>query len=165
MIYQNYPVTAQFTTLIVPTYARTTETLTIRLENGLSVKVVHDKETGRVTFWDPKKKSFEFFRSLREATEELNLQSLGLQKVSMAMSYRGATVTLFGSVFSQAPQEVKDEYRDEKNYLKSDREFIWYFAYSGTYGTHYYSHELKDACIYIFKAAVDMEIDPPQGQF
>jgi hypothetical protein len=164
MISQNYPVIAKHATLTAPTApARTVVPETIELDNGQAVKVAYDRNTGCVSRWNVKKKTFEFFRSLEEATTELNLEAMGLTKTSITLTYRGSTIVMFGSVFSQAPQQVRDEYLRDDCFLKTDNSFLWYFAFADEYGTQWYSHELKDACRCIFTTLVDLEIDPYSG--
>ena len=164
MISQNYPTVAKHATLATPsTQNGTTVPLSINLDNGHVVRVAHNTETDCVSRWNAKTKQFDFFRSLEEATKELNLEAMGLTKVSTILHYRGSTIILFGSVFSQAPQQVKDQYLDEDCFLKTDNSFIWHFAYADEYGTQWYSHELRDACRCIFKGLVDREIDPLAG--
>jgi hypothetical protein len=88
---------------------------------------------------------------------------MGLAKTSIIFEYRGSTIVMFGSVFSQAPQQVQDEYRRDDSFLKTDNSFLWYFAFTDDYGTQWYSHEMKDACRCIFTTLVDLEIDPYSG--
>ena len=161
MISQSYPVIAKHATLALPSApARTVVPASIELDNGESVKVAHNQDTGAVSWYDPKAKRFEFFRSLAEATTELNLNAMGLRKTSVQYCYKGNSVIVTGSVFSQAPAAVKDEYRDEKHFLKTDNSFIWYFAFANEFGLQWYSHELKDECRELFKLLVDLDETP-----
>jgi hypothetical protein len=164
MISQSYPTIAKYAALAAPTVQTgTVVPLNISLDNGNSIKVAHNTETDAVSRWNSKTKQFDFFKSLEDATKELNLEAMGLTKVSTILHYRGATIVLYGSVFSQAPQQVKDQYPDKDCFLKTDNSFIWHFAYADKYGTQWYSHELRDACRCIFKGLVDREIDPLAG--
>jgi hypothetical protein len=164
MISQSYPTVAKYAALATPsTQNGTVVPLNINLDNGHVARVAHNTETNAVSRWNAKTKSFQFFRSLEEATRELNLEAMGLTKVSTILHYRGTTIVLYGSVFSQAPQQVKDQYLDEDCFLKTDNSFIWHFAYADEYGTQWYSHELRDNCKYIFKGLVDRDCDQMDG--
>jgi hypothetical protein len=166
MISQNYPVIAKHVTLAAPNHqVSTVVPASIELDNGKTVQVAHNQDTGTVSYWNPRSKKFEFFRSLEEASTELSLEAMGLRRISTEYSYKGNSVIVYGSIFAQAEKEVQDEYRDQDYFLKTNNSFIWYFAFCDKHGIKWYSHENKQECLALLRTAVDFEECPESFEF
>jgi hypothetical protein len=87
-------------------------------------------------------------------------QRLG-QPVSETFTYGAHTVTVHGSRFDQAPEQVREEYADDNTdtgYLKTESSWLWYFQFNG----EWYSHEQQYALKSVFFNAVDHHENPYQ---
>jgi hypothetical protein len=98
---------------------------TILLDDWSEVQVT---KAGNLISWaNPNTKRLEYFRTMAEAQREISLERAGLRCTHIHHTYKDQSVTIYGSVFVQAPDDVLDSYRGDKGFLMGDLNWIAYF--------------------------------------
>ena len=99
--------------------------------DDMSTAEVHRAPQGWVSWANPKTKRLEYFRTMAEAQREISLESMGLRCTFCHHEYLGSLVTIFASVFVQAPDEIIDEMRTTSGFIIEDLDWIAYFLLGG----------------------------------
>jgi hypothetical protein len=129
----------------------------IQLWNGEAASVA--VSDGQVTWLNSRTNRLEIFRSQAEAQLEISLERARLRCTYVHHEYCQQRVTIFGSVFSQAPESVREQYEFRDGYLFGD--WICYFQLDGAW----YSAKSMEECKAIFKVAIDAENNNNEGEF
>jgi hypothetical protein len=106
-----------------------------------------------ITWANPNTKRLECFRTMAEAQREISLERAGLRCTFAHHTYKGQTVTIFASIFVQAPDEVMDSYRGDKGFLMGDMDWIAYFQIDGRWHSMDSIESIKD----LFNLLIDAE--------
>lgn len=124
----------------------------IVLDNFSTVEVYRSSE-GWVSWANPRTKRLEYFRTMAEAQREISLESMGLRCTFVHHEYLGNLVTIFASVFVQAPDEIIDEMRGTSGFVIEDLDWIAYFLLGGQWHSTDSIESAKD----LFDAMIDTE--------
>jgi hypothetical protein len=121
--------------------------------DDMSTTQVHRAPQGWVSWANPKTKRLEYFRSMAEAQREISLESMGLRCTFVHHEYLGNLVTIYASVFVQAPDEIIDEMRCTSGFIVDDLDWIAYFLLGGQWHSTDSIESAKD----LFNSMIDTE--------
>jgi hypothetical protein len=128
--------------------------------DDMSTTQVHRAPQGWVSWANPKTKRLEYFRTMAEAQREISLESMGLRCTFVHHEYLGNLVTIYASVFVQAPDEIIDEMRCTSGFIVEDLDWIAYFLLGGQWHCADSIESAKD----LFDKLIDTENNGGENQ-
>jgi hypothetical protein len=121
--------------------------------DDMSITEVYRAPRGWVSWDNTRTKRLEYFRTMAEAQREISLERMGLRCTFVHHEYLGNLVTIFASVFVQAPDEIIDEMRCTSGFIVQDLDWIAYFLLGGQWHCADSIESAKD----LFNSMIDTE--------
>jgi hypothetical protein len=113
-----------------------------------------------VMWLDTKTAKPHYFTSVEDAKKFLLLRDLGKSPSAIPLVCNGQMATLHGSIFEDAPIEVKEYWLDDECYLKSQMDYVWYFTWNDEISVRAFAFECAREAIAQF--AILAKEDPSE---